>query len=303
MVSFIQALGRRYDGDPRIGFIEVGLIGFWGEWHTFPHDEWIASLTTMDLVLHTYTSAFHQTKLLVRFPADPINLFPLGYHDDSFAYDTIANGNGNFMDLLAQDNLQNSWRTEPIGGELRPELQPCIWHDPSCARPPQDYNATVEATHVSWLLNAGVFDHQLARDEYARAVAGARSLGYELYVASVSIPHQASTQRITVRIQMRDTGRAPFYYDWPIEIGVVGKHHVLSVWQTTWQMTKVEPITPIELNSSVALPELPAGRYTVAIRAVNPLRNGMPLRFANKAQDATLPGWLTLGEFEVSSPG
>jgi hypothetical protein len=111
MVSFIRALGRRYDGDPRIGFLEVGLIGFWGEWHTFPHDEWIASLTTMDRVLQAYTSAFHRTKLLVRRPIDPINIYPVGYHDDSFAYDTVANRNGNFMDDLDQLNLQDIWRT------------------------------------------------------------------------------------------------------------------------------------------------------------------------------------------------
>ena len=38
--AFITALGRRYDGDPRIGFITLGLIGFWGEWHTWPYDGW-----------------------------------------------------------------------------------------------------------------------------------------------------------------------------------------------------------------------------------------------------------------------
>ena len=38
--NFITALGRRYDGDPRIGFLTLGLIGFWGEWHTWPYDGW-----------------------------------------------------------------------------------------------------------------------------------------------------------------------------------------------------------------------------------------------------------------------
>src|SRR5690349_8983289 len=36
--NFIKAFGKRYDGDSRIGFITVGLIGFWGEWHTWPMD-------------------------------------------------------------------------------------------------------------------------------------------------------------------------------------------------------------------------------------------------------------------------
>lgn len=33
---FIAALGKRYDGDPRIGFVTAGLLGSWGEWHTHP---------------------------------------------------------------------------------------------------------------------------------------------------------------------------------------------------------------------------------------------------------------------------
>ncbi|UUL77434.1 hypothetical protein NG819_08220 [Pseudarthrobacter sp. Fe7] len=30
MDAFIAGFGARYDGDPRIGFIEMGLLGFWG---------------------------------------------------------------------------------------------------------------------------------------------------------------------------------------------------------------------------------------------------------------------------------
>ena len=39
--AFIAHLGARYDGDPRLAFIQVGLLGFWGEWHTFPHSSWL----------------------------------------------------------------------------------------------------------------------------------------------------------------------------------------------------------------------------------------------------------------------
>jgi hypothetical protein len=31
MTNFITALGQRYEGDSRIGFIELDLLGFWGE--------------------------------------------------------------------------------------------------------------------------------------------------------------------------------------------------------------------------------------------------------------------------------
>jgi hypothetical protein len=38
-----------------------------------------------------------------------------------------------------------------------------------------------------------------------------------------------------------------------------------------------------------------SGYYTLLVRPVNPLANGMPLRFANASQDQTRTGWLTLG--------
>jgi hypothetical protein len=32
--SLLAALGQKYDHDPRIGWIDIGLYGSWGEWHT-----------------------------------------------------------------------------------------------------------------------------------------------------------------------------------------------------------------------------------------------------------------------------
>ncbi|RKP50557.1 beta-galactosidase [Trinickia fusca] len=32
--ALLAMLGRRYDGDPRIGTIDIGIYGSWGEWHT-----------------------------------------------------------------------------------------------------------------------------------------------------------------------------------------------------------------------------------------------------------------------------
>ncbi|MGC9781441.1 MAG: hypothetical protein HZR80_19520 [Candidatus Heimdallarchaeota archaeon] len=29
--SFIQEFGKQYDGDNRIGFVQIGLLGHWGE--------------------------------------------------------------------------------------------------------------------------------------------------------------------------------------------------------------------------------------------------------------------------------
>jgi hypothetical protein len=63
-------MGVQYDGDPRIGFIEVGTLGFWGEWHTYPKTNLLnpslsAISTAMTKVLNAYQSAFTNTQLAV----------------------------------------------------------------------------------------------------------------------------------------------------------------------------------------------------------------------------------------------
>jgi hypothetical protein len=44
---------------------------------------------------------------------------------------------------------------------------------------------------------------------------------------------------------------------------------------------------------------LEAGQYALLLRVKNPLTNGVPFRFANGAQDADVPGWLTLGQVQI----
>ena len=67
--NFISALGKKYDGDPRIGFITAGLLGTWGEWHTYPKNELFASKKVQAEVMDAYESAFQMTPVLLRYPA------------------------------------------------------------------------------------------------------------------------------------------------------------------------------------------------------------------------------------------
>ena len=90
MMGLIQALGARYDGDPRLGFVQAGLLGFWGEWHTYPYDEWFPSEETQSAILSAYTEAFSVTQLQVRYPIANSLELRMGFHDDSFAYSTLG---------------------------------------------------------------------------------------------------------------------------------------------------------------------------------------------------------------------
>ena len=73
LVDFITALGKRYDGAPRIGFLQLGLLGFWGAWHPFAHagdatSDGSPSAEVPEQILAAYDMAFNRTILHAREP-------------------------------------------------------------------------------------------------------------------------------------------------------------------------------------------------------------------------------------------
>jgi hypothetical protein len=307
LTNFIAALGARYDGDPRIGFVELGLLGYWGEWHTYPETNWFASVQVQDEVLVAYTNAFHKTRLLVRWPSGNLNpsALPIGYHDDSFAYDTIAPPDYNFMGLLAAAGETNKWITEPVGGEVYPPIQSCLWdsdQETNCVPPGQEFTNCVASTHASWMLNQGVFDPGFSGTQQDLALAGAHQLGYELYVTNATLSDAGAYSPINVNVQILNTGVAPFYYNWPVQLAVLSSSNtVVQSWTTPWQLSSLVPGTNALWTFNQAAPGLPSGQYKLLIGVMNPVTNCPPLRFADQAQDADLTDWLTLGQFSVSA--
>lgn len=308
LTNFIAALGARYDGDPRVGFITVGLLGFWGEWHTYPYDWWFASVSFQNEVLTAYERAFSRTRLLVRKPAgtNPASR-AIGYHDDSFAYETLDPPNWTFLGLLKAAGETNKWQTQPIGGEVRPEVQHCMWdtNQTTCVPAGQNYDTCVDKTHPSWMLNHGAFVPGFSGVEKESALAGSRRLGYELYVSSAQLAAVSEAEPLNIALQVHNWGVAPFYYEWPVLIRALDSNLVaVQTWTTAWKLPSLLPAaTNTAWSHTQTDPGLPGGSYTLLLGVPNPLPNGMPLRFANETQDADLAGWLTLGRVTVLPGG
>lgn len=306
LTNFIAAFGAHYDGDPRIGFITVGLLGFWGEWHTYPYS-WFASVTVQDEVLNAFQAAFIGTKLLVRLPygTNPGSR-PIGYHDDSFAFSTLDPPSWCFLGQLKSTGETNKWRSQPIGGEVRPEIQNCVFDpDPTICLGlgMQDYNRCVDLTHASWMVYQGAFAGAgFSGPENDLALAGARRLGYEFFVTTVTLAPLAETARVT--LALRNTGVAPFYYDWPIELAaLLDNGQIVQTWSPPWTLKGILPaVTNTLWNYEIPRVQVPKGVFVLAVRAVNPLPNGKPLQFANTTQNQHRLGWLTLGRFQVDGP-
>lgn len=309
LTNFIAALGARYDGDPRIGFITAGLLGTWGEWHCHPHSEWFASKTVQAEVMDAYTAAFRKTPVLLRYPAgdDDVAHAPnsrrhFGYHDDSFAWATLDTGRKQdqwfYLAALrkAGTAAMERWHTAPIGGEIRPELWSCLWNTDGCTKG-QDFARCVRESHATWLMDSST-SRTLAPDEQERALAAARSLGYELQVIQASAV--LTDRQLEVSVTLTNRGVAPFYADWPVRVMAVGSAGGEAVAELPFTLNTLLPGAAAATQvGTLDLAKYSSGEVALLLGIPNPLKGARPFRFANADQDRDRPGWLTLGRIAI----
>ena len=306
LTGFISALGQQYDGDPRLAFITHGLVGFWGEGHTYPMngkvsgenpsgENWMPSTANQNTLVDTWDGAFQVTPTLARYPSAETAKRRVGYHDDSFGYATMDTADWHFLPQLKQAKADHAWQRYPIGGEIYPGIQECSVRNPgSCMASGSnggtvDISASIKATHASWLVDNWAFTTTLNGSERERTVQASAETGYDLAVARWRMRNGK------VEVQIANNGVAPFYYNWNVEAVAFNTSTGTEVGRTTLSgdLRKIE-IGKTQTFSG-QLPDDPAGENTILVRVVNPLESGQPLRFSSAGQDQTLPGYLTLG--------
>ncbi|MFC5405542.1 hypothetical protein [Cohnella soli] len=345
--NFSAALGKRYDGDPRVGFIMIGLIGFWGEWHTWPYDgwtpktddkgnelkdekgetvrlaNWMPSEANQKRVLDAMDKAFNHTRLIVRYPIanDTFKTknYDIGYHDDSFAFQTLPLSMGgqdwHFWGRTITAGDTEFWKTRPMGGEMRPEIQVPMWNnDPPKYYDPakpidgaqgEDFYTAVNLTHASFMMNQGVFQVPMSGVPLKRAKEGSRSLGYEYRVAKTYL--DGASGKLKVGAEIENLGVAPFYYDWQVELAAKSGGKIVKKWSVNWKIGGILPndssgVNSVLFQSTAQNPKLAKGSYEIAMRVVNPLEKSnakaVKFMFANASQNAN--GWLSLGQVKIA---
>lgn len=270
--ELLADLVAAYDGDPRIGYVQVGLLGHWGEWHTFfdpedplecgavdidvpeDHDE-AAVHAVMNDVLAAF-DAFDTTFTLVsadilqcaQRPVDGSASdpgvawfdFAIGLHDDDFANSTVCETYG-MVARSATWSVENDWVALPVGGEVQPSLQGPIHDDDDtadCGTDPDVYDTgeldgAVDATHPTFLLNYDLFHSSVIDPQLANAESTNRRMGYEYFVPSVALPDVVETgDPLQLTVRVENHGTAPVYYALDVELVVLDGASEVAIFPT-----------------------------------------------------------------------
>ncbi|MBE3577201.1 MAG: DUF4832 domain-containing protein [Limnochordales bacterium] len=284
LVKLIQKLGAAWDQDPHVAYVEMGLIGWWGE-----HHHPAISPELQRLIGDTFLRSFPHKLVMYRNPAN-FEGYPFGVHWDSFAHpDEI----GSHVPLIEMQG--DLWKRAPRGGELT-----CDWGRPMAASVTDAIlNHTDEI--VYWIRrlhwnHLGFWPdmYDWTNDALERnAEEIHKALGYRFVIREARYPARiAPGSTLTLSLSVLNTGSSPFYYNWPVMVYLLDLETGKVVWSQPWEgvdirqwlpgggFPKVEPAV-YNISGQWALPAtLDPGVYILAIGILDPGWNEPQLRFA-----------------------
>jgi hypothetical protein len=238
ILNFIAAFGEAYDGDRRIAFIQLGLLGFWGEWHTYPHTTLFADETFQLAVIDAYDDAFDQTPLQIRYPVLDTPQRDIGFHDDSYAYATVGVVDWFFWSRVVAAGADSNWMKAPMGGEVYPPLQQTLFTDSyTLGTYSQDFTTITEMTHATYMLNYQAFNMNgsgYADTQRELAEQAALQMGYEYTLEDIVVDVgnlNDTLVDVSLTVTIKNSGVAPFYH--PLTLDLLSAYDDSTVSQET----------------------------------------------------------------------
>jgi hypothetical protein len=306
--ALLQALGRRYDNDPRLGWVDISSYGDWGEWHVarwpYPAPTGATPITTANAesIVRMNVEAFPHTRLLMQHQttvSDGDDHAALLYALDHYPSIGIRNdclGDSWFtkdMTYLYDKYpiVANRWKTAPFMTE------PCGGGFATAA-------SQIAKFHVANIGN-GNFGDLAEYSPTSRAYLARDNImsGYRFALAGVAMPSSISrTKSFVVRSRWSNTGVTPAYEPWDVtfELRVPDTGRVAWAGRSNLDLRALLPtgrrthavVDELSLGSTV-----PRGRYTVAVAVLDPAHALPPLALA--VQGRTPDGAYLLGSISV----
>lgn len=294
MERLIAAMGKRYNNHPRVAFIQIGLLGFWGEWHTYPRDELYATPETEQRVIDAYRMAFPEKSLMVRYARDYAGKQKwIGFHDDMFPEDTDNGMDWGFLAGLRRENQAENWKVAVVGGEMVPG-KAGQWLG-------KDFDTTwimLNRAHFTWV---GPYCPALTNPKEKafrkRSEDLVRKMGYEFQITEATHPAQVKAgQAARLTLKGQNTSVAPFYYPWSVEWALIDSSgKVAAIYKTDWDIRQWQP-GPFAETADLPF-SVPPGTYRLALGIRDPWKDRPAIGFANDLP--VVDGWTVVSEIQV----
>ncbi len=323
-LDFIKRLGARYDGHPDIDHIDLGSVGWWGEWHMSGSKTCKKpTMENREKIIDAYIAAFKKTPILMLIGDSECLAYASRYRT-GWRADCLGDMRGGFSEtwchmrdsyprLVTEAGVCETWKTAPVAWEVCWDMR--RWVDEKW--PLRFIFNYALALHGSYLNNksAPLPAGENVREEIERFL---RRLGYRLVIREFK--HRKQIRRgkpLVLTMKWQNVGSAPCYRPYRVAYRIkaengyvrtfVGKLTVEkwmpgSVEVFTKEFMKAPPDLPpgeiVEVRDSIVLPaDIPAGTFSLAIGVVGERSTEPVLRLAIKGRGDD--GWYPLSKLQV----
>jgi hypothetical protein len=311
--ALIKALAGRYAADPRLGWIEAGFMGLWGEWHVSDaprhvrantlgtHYGW--SVAHGQQIIDAWRAGFPNTRLSV-MTADfdvmdyALNLDPrIGWRHDCLGSDSLDGGLSSNPGYL---NHTDRWKTAPI-----------FWE--GCGA-----RTSVRMAHDQVIRYHFAGGHTLNQPATSSLSAADQALlkeyrelaGYRFQIDNIAVPDELRRGQVfSTTSTWSNTGLTPAYTPWTVKLQLRDQASGNVAWEATsgFDLQSFLPTrdpasgrdSPVSHTDDFTLgAQLAPGTYTATAIALDATGYYRPLALANAGRQAD--GSYTLGSVAVA---
>ena len=310
--KFVEKLGKAWDNDPRVAYVEMGIVGEWGEHHdpdlsTYwpPHDEpehiygrtWVDGLEKV--LGDAFSKAFRNKKVMVRY-AYEFKDYEFGIYWDSWAIEQ-AQTRG-YEEML---KLGDRWKTQPVGGEITwnwgnlkiagfRSLEDCL-KDPDTFLVALEQIRNLHCNHLGGVTWADWSDSLFLR----KAGELQKAMGYRYVLDKAEYDAVVKNgEKVSCSFSLTNTGSSPFYYDWPLEIALLDRYTHKKVFGYVVDGVRITEWMPgdkwnvdtydwdihpekVIVDADFVIDDIPGGEYILALAILDPSGMLPSVRFAN----------------------
>jgi hypothetical protein len=271
---FIRELGRRYDGNDYLEFVDIGSYGIWGEWHT----QHPVNFDIREKIVDMYIDAFPHTQLMMMAADHEVLPFALSKETG-----IRRDGIGSLWDIklwgdsthYPQNLKKTLWKKHPVAFE---------WYG--------DYAYLTQCDHCSFERGRQfmIENHVTYINDNIGAIPDSifsllRSLmtisGYSFILSEISNPEYCSLgDSFILKMKWANVGVAPLYKDYLLSICLIDENgNIVSSQYSRSNIREWIPGTyditePIKVDKA-----LPKGIFTIGISMVNADTKRADIRF------------------------
>lgn len=298
----IKALGKRYNDDPNVAYIQLGSVGHWGEWHV-NYGKGINRLpkaNILDQYVQPYIKYFPDKILAIRKPTVIANENDFGLYNDVFGDKDETNkwlkriAEGYTWDETNEKmpNMPDFWETAVSGGEISSN-NPLEYY---LGESFEETYREIEACHTTFLGPKAPYGFAKGSEYQDNLDKMTANMGYCFTINKVVVENLNKKKNLNITLSWENIGVAPIYQNWPVCISIIdskGKEYAKEIVES--DMTEwVSGTYPVNYKIS-GTKELPKGNYQITVSILDPITNkpGIALALEDDNNDMVY----NIGEF------